>query len=367
MKFTLASIAALALVATSTSLATGCGAPKKTETGGTPTPTPTSTSGIGPGCFTGGDAPILDYSAQATAQSLFAGARWNDPSVVKATNGQYWMYASADHNFTDDVETYRIVSNDGATWSLDPSTPVLTVGTAGAWDAGGIETPNVVYFGGEYHLFYTGYFPQYPNSDPTSFRIGHATSPDGVSWTRSPSPLLAPSTTPAFYDFAVGEPGAAVVNGKLYLYFTAIGSTDGEVIGLTTSPDGSTWSAPQNVLQLDTQVYPASENWVGYSTPDPVVIDGKVHLFVDVANQPRGGAWAQEKIHHAVSADGVTGWVQDSTWIYDRNDFAWTHDEIQSPAPLVDGDTLRLFFSGHALPDYFGIGMSSCPIPTPTP
>lgn len=337
-------------------VATGC-APARRTAGPGP---------IGPGCFTGGETPLLDYSAQATAKSLFPGARWNDPSVVKV-KGAYWMYASADHDFTDDVETYRIVSSDLTHWRLDPTAPVLAVGAAGAWDAGGIETPNVVSFGGRYYLFYTGYAPQYPNSDPTSFRIGEATSADGVHWIRSTTPMLAPGAAPAFDDFAVAEPGAAVVSGKIYLYFTAIGSTGGEVIGLTTSPDGNTWSKPREVLQLERSVYPASAHWVGYSTPDPVVVGGKVHLFVDVANEPPGGAWTQERIHHAVSADGVTGWVQDATWLYRRSDFVWTRDAIQSPAPLVDGQVLRLFFAGHALPNHFGIGMSSCPIPAPSP
>src|SRR5262249_25233287 len=108
---------------------------------------------------------------------------------------------------------------------------------------------------------------------------------------------------------------------------------------------------------------PRTSNWVGYSTPNAVVIDGKVHVFVDVANDG-SGMWLQEALHHTVSNDGLTNWTQDAQPIRSRSDFAWTKREIRSPHALVDGTTLRLYFAGDDLlaTGAWGIGQMSCPL-----
>jgi len=175
-------------------------------------------------------------------------------------------------------------------WTLDPPAPVLTV-TAGQWDEGGNETPAVVSFGGKYHMFWTGYpdaWPPPPNAS-LHFRIGHATSTDGISWTKDASFLLGPSGVPGdFAEFIVGEPGPVVFNNTLYLYFTAVGVDAG--------------------LAASLQV-------VGVMT----------------------------------SADGLSGWTQDPAPIRRLTDFPWTQREIRSPGAFLDGTTLRLYFAGDDL------------------
>jgi len=92
------------------------------------------------------------------------------------------------------------------------------------------------------------------------------------------------------------------------------------------------------------------------------VIDGKVHVFVDVANDHGNNTWTQEALHHAYSADGLTAWTQDAAPIRRLTDFAWTKREIRSPDVLLDGSTLRLYFAGDDLKGTgaWGIGQMSC-------
>jgi len=352
---TVATVAVLGLVAS-------CG-----RGGSTGSPGPTvDASKITPACFVGGTSPELVIG------SGFPGADWNDPHVLKV-GAQYWMYASSNLGFpptpASPVQIYRFTSNDATSWMLDPAMPVLTV-AAGQWDEGGNETPAVVFFGGKYHLFWTGYpdaWP-YPPSAAFNFRIGHATSTDGIAWTKDASPLLGPGMSGDFDEFIVGEPGPVVFNNTLYLYFTAVGVDVGlaaglQTIGVMTSADGVAWSAPALAFKPDQGVYPRASNWVGYSTPNAVVIDGKVHVFVDVANDHGNNTWTQEALHHAYSADGVTGWTQDTVPIRRLTDFNWTQREIRSPAAFLDGTTLRLYFAGD---DYlnntnaWGIGQMTC-------
>ena len=325
-------------------------------------------SRITPGCFQGGATPELQIGTG------FQNADWNDPHVLKV-GSQYWMYASSNMGLTalpSPVQIYRFTSSDAASWTLDPATPVLTV-SAGQWDEGGNETPAVVFFNGQYHMFWTGYPDAWPSLNAMNFKIGHATSSDGVVWTKdAANPVLEPSGVLGNFDqYIVGEPGPVVFNSTLYLYFTAVGVDAGlssslQTIGVVTSTDGTTWNTPALAFKPDQTVYPRTDHWVGYSTPNAVVIGGMMHVFVDVANDG-SGQWTQKALHHAYSADGLTVWVQDAAPLRQLTDFAWTAREIRSPAAFLDGTTLRLYFAGDDLgnTNAWGIGQITCSLAAP--
>jgi sucrose-6-phosphate hydrolase SacC (GH32 family) len=289
------------------------------------------------------------------------------------------MYASATDNFAYPVRLYRLRSSDGIDWSH--ATPESVLEPTAGWDAGSVETPAVTFFNGKYHLFWTGYplSPTDPDFDVTTMRIGHATSIDGVTFTVDASnPIVTPSGAAEdgnpsndWYAFVVAEPAPVVHDGKLYLYFTALGADaalgkSSQVIGLVTSDDGTAWSEPTLALKPDQSLYPRDEDWIGYSTPNAIEIAGEMHLFFDVAHQPEGGEWLQLRLHHARSADGMGGWVHDGSPIRSCDDYPWTAREIRSPHALLDGTTLRLYFAGdslgidHGAFNQFGIGLLTC-------
>ncbi len=316
---------------------------------------------VSPQCFTAyTNNPILQNG------SLFSGANWNDPSVIK-DGSQYVMYASAAQNFDFNIKIYRMISGDGITWTLSPTTAVFEKSSnPSAWDGKSVETPAVVKFKDTYYMFYLGYQTVY--NDIYSFRTGYATSPDGIHWTRVPGPLLSPSDLAhgapnfAFNQYAVSEPAPVVYNNKLSVYFTAIG-TDASVqntlqtIGLIQSSDGVHWSAPQEVLKPDQNIYPRSGGWFGFSAPSAVVIKDKMHLFFDVINEKP--SWKQVELSHAVSNDGVSGWTEDPTPIFSDSDFSWTKNSIRSSAAYLDGSQLKLWFAGDDGKN-LGIGLATC-------
>jgi sucrose-6-phosphate hydrolase SacC (GH32 family) len=343
-----------------------------------PAPTVSSSSGLAepePSCFQGGETAILDNTGPIEDWT------WNDPHVLKV-GSQYWMYASSTDDFDFPVRLYRLVSDDAEDWTLDPEESILPDAEADTWDAGGWETPAVVYFKGRYHLFYTGYAHEILTEEHSvfEFRIGHATSCDGVHFTRvSEEPVVSPSsvlgtddTEDDWYHHIVGEPGPVVVDGTLYLYFTAIGpypdpAVAYQVIGLTTTTDGVTWSGPEPVLEPDPTLFPRVvdpgppvDGWVGYSTPNAIRLNGETHLFYDVAYDPDEASWLQVRLHHSRSEDGISDWIQDDETIYSTSDFEWASREVRSPHALLDGTTLRLFFAGHTLDAVYSIGQSTC-------
>ena len=87
------------------------------------------------------------------------------------------------------IDTLRIghaISPDGITWTKDPNNPVIDVGPAGAWDDPGVDAGDVLVIDSVFHMWYTGI----PNR-LIIFTIGHATSPDGINWTKDPNnPVL---------------------------------------------------------------------------------------------------------------------------------------------------------------------------------
>ena len=344
------------------------------------------TSRITPSNFSGGTAPVLSLSSPVTNWT------WNDPHVIKVGE-KYVMYASATDNFDYPVKLYRLVSDDGISFTLDPPTPVLV--STGAWDAGSVETPAVVFFNGKYHLFWTGYpvFPTSSSFNVKDMHIGHAVSTDGISFSCDTTYLpVVPSgeaddgnSANDWYASSIAEPAPVVFDGKLYLYFTALGWDTGadldmgagaalQVIGFVTSDDGVSWSTPVRAFRPDQSIYPRKpvtdgSYWVGYSTPNAIVLNGEMHLFFDAARgyaaapPPYEQTWIQKKLHHARSADGRTGWIQDPVAIRSAEDFTWTIRELRSPSALLDGTILRLYFSGDTFyhtPQQFGIGVMTC-------
>lgn len=292
-------------------------------------------------------------SALFSSGEFFKDAVWNDPSVVYVDNS-FIMYASAGKGFSGDIDIYRLTSPDGIKWNLDPKDPVLTNGVEKeALDSHAVETPSVVYFKGMYHMFYTGYQGSF--SESKKYKVLHATSVDGITWTKDTQFLLEPSNptkllpTLEYDQWVTAEPGAVVYKDSIYLYFAAIGGNQKanavmSTIGLMTSSDGVSWSKPEQVLVPDQNVYPA-ETYYGYSTPAAAVHDGKVELYFDIVNRD---PWEQIAITKAVSSDGMRDWALDSKQLVMTKSADFTTKQVVSPAVLYKEGVRYMWFAGLA-------------------
>jgi predicted GH43/DUF377 family glycosyl hydrolase len=314
-------------------------------------------------CASGPELP-LDLAPRQAHWALYAGnpilkagdlmekALWNDPSVLKIGD-TYVMYmtSSTKEPFKPPVLPFRAVSRDGINWRLDPARPLM--------DASGtpfqsVETPSVIFFRGEYHMYFSGIHP--PGHVPM-MEIGHATSRDGVNWAKDPAPVIASSgKVSEWTGFLVGEPGAIVYKDRIHVYFTAIGARASgsppqlQSIGLAISADGRTFDKPRIAL-TQSRLYPAEKGFPGYSTPSALVDGDTVHLFYDVVHFDKNANpnWRQVAIHHAISRDGGFTFVENGGPLLRRDDNAWSvKGELNGPAALIDGNQVRLWFGGHA-------------------
>lgn len=274
---------------------------------------------------------------------------WNDPCIRKF-NEIYVMYMTSNRAeaFKTPVVPFRAVSTDGLSWTLDPDQPLLSIaGTAYAK----IETPDVVYFKGEYHMYFTGV---YPEGEVPTMAIGHAVSADGKNWKISQSEPVLKGTgnLEDWNGYTVAEPGALVVGDTIYLYFTAAGRRVGEppikqVIGLAKSRDGITFDKPLIVLE-QSALYSAENGFAGYSTPSALWADDEIHLFYDVVHSSKSHhpEWLQVALHHAVSKDGIH-FVQDEKAIARQGMNEWLASEVRSPTVIFEEDRFRMWFAGH--------------------
>lgn len=141
------------------------------------------------------------------------------PAFVEAPDGQWRLYYAGAGTT---VGIGLLLSDDrGATWRPHPANPVLERDLA-SWDQGMLE-PSVLYVedgdGGRYLMWYAGY--QEPlDLATTPISIGLATSPDGVTWTRSPwNPVVGPGAPGTWNDLRVVSPNVVVASdGSLLLF-----------------------------------------------------------------------------------------------------------------------------------------------------
>jgi hypothetical protein len=118
------------------------------------------------------------------------------PTTVIKEENLYRMYYSGGTGWgkwpTHIIQTGMATSTDGINWVKydDPSTtappfansdPVLKRGAAGEWEDGWAFEPMVMPTDTGYEMWYTGT----KLAENTLFLIGYATSPDGISWTKS--------------------------------------------------------------------------------------------------------------------------------------------------------------------------------------
>ena len=287
--------------------------------------------------------PVINYGDD------LIGSPWNDPTVLKE-NGQYIMYTSGVqgglNHPTDTISIYRWLSSDGYSWSLNPTLPVLEP-VAGTYYEGGVETPSVVFYKGEYHMYNTIYV----QNNAYDFKISHATSLNGITWQIDSSFILEPASNLTWMDTIVAEPGVMVKDDTLYLFYTAASSLGGFRIGLVRSLDGHNFIDTTLTATLPTDVYQNGNNYVGLSTPSPILIGDTIYLFTDVAQNVFGNNWMQVALHQFKSYGDITKWHHDSVPIHTRSDFPWTNGnylaEIRSITPLLDGNRLRIWYAGH--------------------
>jgi len=164
--------------------------------------------------------PVFQWS---DSEVDWAGTAVAHPSIIHHPDGHLELWYSTGY--------HRIgyaYSLDGVEWTRHCKNPVFE-GRGSGWEQGSVKSAEVVYSDGWYMMTYTGG----PRGD---FMLGWAMSRDGLNWTRTPTPVLAPPTTPGTWESSSVLGGSLVVDGEtLRMYYSGTG-VSGSAIGLATAP-----------------------------------------------------------------------------------------------------------------------------------
>lgn len=156
-------------------------------------------------------------------------------------------------------------------WTPAAENPVFAGAGTETWDRKIRERGFILVVDGVYHLWYSGY----PADKPALIALGHATSPDGVHWTRDPK-------NPIFKDAWVEDVCVVRREGRFYMF--AEGKND--VAHLLTSPDGVNWTekGPLNIRTSHGEPIPPGP----YGTPTAFFEDGVWNLLYERGDK---GVW----------------------------------------------------------------------------
>jgi predicted GH43/DUF377 family glycosyl hydrolase len=165
------------------------------------------------------------------------------PWVLKVGN-QFKMYYTCRPTSEVNARTCLATSTDVVHW-VKLSTPIfLGTGNPSDWDAGEVYSPNVLYDGNVYGMWYSA-CNLYSSYSSAKCEIGYATSSDGIAWTRAAgNPILGPSSSGWDSD-SVDNQGILQVGGDFKLYYSADqgpldsnGNPISYKIGVVQSPAG---------------------------------------------------------------------------------------------------------------------------------
>ncbi len=145
-------------------------------------------------------------------------------------------------------------SVDGSTWTKDTNNPVLDVGITGSWDETEVfpGARSVIFDGNIFHMWYGG------TSSSYIYAIGHATSQDGSIWVKDTTNPVMTSGKPGSWDQSGIIPGTIIFDGSTFQIWYSGHSGDFRWrVGYATSSDGVNWSKNENLV-LD---YGSSGSW----------------------------------------------------------------------------------------------------------
>jgi predicted GH43/DUF377 family glycosyl hydrolase len=284
--------------------------------------------------------PVLDVGAPGSWDDMHVAC----PSVIFENDTFKMWYIGDDGN---NIRIGYATSLDGVSWIKDYiHSPVLDVGNPGEWDDETVTFPSVVFVNGIYHMWYAGF----PNSSVCD--IGHATSPDGLVWTKDPdNPVLEQGPAGSWDSYWVDTPFIIFENDTFHLWYSGGSGSDAQIgYATTTNPNGKSWTKQSNPVLSPTS---GNWDWPRVECPSIATYNDIFYMFYS------GGTFEQHDIGFATSTDKVT-WYKDPNPCLIRG-FAGTWDDYDIMASYViyDGNEYKMWYCGTTSSIMFRIGLAS--------
>jgi predicted GH43/DUF377 family glycosyl hydrolase len=201
--------------------------------------------------------------------------------------------------------------------------PVLRLGTAGSWESKQVSHPRILFDGKLYRMWYAG-------SNDTSRQIGYATSVDGINWAKHPANPVLKIGERDNLDGMVVSPGAVLFDGRQYhMYYTARSFANAGTICHATSPEGISWTKDTANNPILKKGAPGWWDDFGLSA-GPVLKQGTTwkmwyngfrsdtRWYTGLAVSSDGVHWTKDTLNNPLLEFGAPGtWDEYEQWIAD--------------------------------------------------
>ncbi len=255
--------------------------------------------------------------------------------LYNADSSRYEMWFAGSPTTTG-LRPHRIgyaYSSDGISWQV--RTTAVLEPRAGNWDNYTVNAPYVIRENNQYKMWYTAEGQNY-----TTFKIGYATSPDGINWTRLDYPVMDAGTA-EWEAQGVGICCVMPAAGGYKMWYSGLaGSTDTISIGYAMSTDGITW-------QRDTVNNPVlrpgtAGQWDDFNifAPRVIVLDNTYYMYYGASRQ----TFAQYRVGLATSADGINWEKYWDNPVLRPSPSGWDNGEVETACVIKIGDTLKLWY-----------------------
>ena len=209
----------------------------------------------------------------------------------------------------------------------------------GDWDGNKVRYPMIIHDGGTYEMWYIG-IDLYNTG-----RIGYATSPDGVNWTRYASNPVLDVGVSGDWDSDGLEASFVIKEGpsSYKMWYAGRGPDDSWRIGYATSTDGTNWTkyAGNPVLHPDT------DTWNNVSVHGPSILyeDGLYKMWLHTVGEDGSGPTPYTA--YATSPNGITWTLAITNPLFSRDPaHYWESDWIWGPHVLHIGSDYQMWYSG---------------------
>lgn len=255
------------------------------------------------------DAPYINL-ANKIGDTFYA------PSQVSATNDTF-----------NDILMYR--STDLINWEISEVNPIISH-TIGAWDHKYLLHPCIIKIGATWTMYYSA-------EDSTGkHRIGIATSPDLINWTKYASNPVYSRPGNA------SVPWVILIGSTYFMYYWNRLAGNSGLIEYATSPDGYTWTYGGNALPRK------STEWdYGTSILDPYVNKRSDGIYEMVYTSFIYSSGIIQKIGYAISWDGIK-WYKYDSFILEKGTLDFEKGYVGDPV-LIDNPITgkgNLFYVG---------------------
>jgi predicted GH43/DUF377 family glycosyl hydrolase len=277
---------------------------------------------------------------------IFGHGLWDDP--------EYKLYLGG---YNGSRFSIGLVTSPGldSGWVYHPNNPLLT-GAPGEWDEIGVGNAMVIKDEGIYKMWYTGI----ANDPGRTERIGYATSPDGINWTKyENNPVMDTTPGGAWEDKGVWTP-YVIKQDSIYKMWYG-GFKDENIvphsIGYATSPDGIAWVKAAENPVLTYSNLPGT--WDQYIVMQPTILfdEGKYLMWftggVNDDTPPFQSGFA-------MSDDGIS-WTKDTLYnpVLPSDSAGWDVRVAAALQVFKEGDTYKMLYLGSDLTTYFGVGLAT--------